>query len=1033
MNENHVIQCIRRVSKNLLNKYAILAVMLCSLGIATAQNSDGKISGKVLSEKDGEPLIGVSILVKGSNVGSVTDFNGAFTLQANIGEILTVSYVGYKAQTVKITGSNLTIKLSEDTKNLDEVVVVGYGSAERKNMASSVSVVKSKDLANLTTTNVLQSLQGKIAGVQVTNNNGDPGSGAQIVIRGVGSFTNSAPLYVIDGIAGGEINAVSAQDIQSITVLKDAATAAIYGSSAANGVVIITTKSGDKGALKVYYDGSYGISTVAKKMSMLNASQYVDLVTDIQKNNGSALTDYLKSPDARITRTNWQDAIFRTAPITEHSLRLSGGNEFVKYSFSVGYVDQKSILIASEFKRINFGTKLSEDLFKSRLKLGQSIRITSTETDGNTASFNDALNMPPYLSIYNSSVLGGYARADKVVDLNDANNPFASVYLSPKTDRGLHAEVDLNAEVNILKGFNFKSQARIQAGNSHSQTFNYPVQAGNYTRSTADMTESYSFDYKYILENFFTYNKDFNLHNISLTAGNTYQPSGYYRSVSLAGSNFSSVEIQNIGLANTSSITGTSVNGNASRLSYFGRLGYTFDDKYVFNATFRRDASSAFGINNRWGNFYGLGAAWSISKENFMKSISVIDDLKLRISYGKTGNDLIPMFLTGSTIWKGQSNNVVYSFGDNDGTYVHGATINSFANPDLKWEETNQFDLGFDLSLMKNVKIVFDYFNRDNKDLLLQTTLPTSTGLGNAGATPTMWVNGASMKNTGVEMGVTVNGSVNKFKWDATVNATYETNNVYALGTIGNTPITSGNTLTDIGHPLASYYGYKVDHVAIDQTDVNKLDAIAKSKGFKEYQSGLKPGDRIWQDTNGDGHIDDKDRTYIGNPSPKWQYGITLNGEYKGFDLQVMLQGVAGVDLINSTRATFEGMSRPFNSFSSVLNRWEKPGDISTLPAAGQDAGNNTLFSDWYVEKGDYLRVKNIALGYTLPSSVFKHGKLRAYIALQNVLTFTKYSGYDPEVSASDNSSTGYIFNRGNDNLQHPNPKVYRIGLQLNF
>lgn len=1028
-----MIQCIRKVTKILFDKYLILAVMLCSFGLASAQNSDGKISGKVLSEKDEEPLIGVSILVKGSNVGTVTDFNGAFTLQAKTGETLSVSYIGYTAQTVKITGASLTIKLSEDNKNLEEVVVVGYSSTQRKNLASSVAVINSKDLTNLTTTNVFQSLQGKISGVQVTNNGGDPGSDAKVVIRGVGSFTNSSPLFVIDGIAGGDINSVSTHDIQSISVLKDAATAAIYGSSAANGVVIITTKNGEKGALKVNYEGSYGISTVAKKMSMLNASQYVDLVTDIQKNNGSAITDYLKSADARIDRTNWQDAVFRTAPITEHSLRLSGGNESVKYSFSAGYVDQKSIIIASEFKRINFGTKLSEDLLKGRLKLGQSIRISSTETDGNTASFYDALNMPPYLAIYNSSVLGGYARADKVIDLNDANNPFASVYLSPKTDRGLHAEVDLNAEVNILNGLNFKSQARIQAGNSHSQTFSYPVQAGNYTKSKADMSESYSFNYKYTLENFFTYNKDFDNHNISLTAGNTYQPSGYYNSVSLAGSDFSSVVIQNIGLANTKSITGTSVNGSSSRLSYFGRLGYTYDNKYILNATFRRDASSAFGANNRWGNFYGLGAAWNISKENFMKTISAIDDLKLRISYGKTGNDLIPMFLTGSTAWKGSSNNLVYSFGDIDGTYINGATINNLPNPDLKWESTNQFDLGFDLGLTKGVKIVFDYFNRDNKDLLVQTTLPTSTGLGNPGGTPSMWVNGASMKNTGVELGVTLNGNINKFKWDVTVNGTYATNNVYALGTIGNTPIDWGNSRTDIGHPLGAYYGYKVDHVAIDQADVDKLNAIAVAKGFTEYQSGLKPGDRIWQDTDGNGKIDDKDRTYIGDPSPKWQYGITLNGEYKGFDLQVMLQGLAGVDLVNSTRGTFEGMARPFNSFSSVLNRWEKPGDISTLPAAGQNAGNNTMFSDWLVEKGDYLRVKNIALGYTLPSSVFKHGKLRAYIALQNVLTFTKYSGYDPEVSASDNSDKGYVFTRGNDNLQHPNPKIYRIGLQLNF
>jgi TonB-linked SusC/RagA family outer membrane protein len=995
-----------------------------------------KITGKVTSASDNSPIPGASVQVKGKAIGSVTNIDGDFTVEVADDDIIIVSFVGYITEEVAVAGkSSLDVKLVEDVTKLDEIVVVGYNSTQKKNLASSVAVVNDKALANLTTTDVLQALQGKMSGVQVTNKNGDPGSGAKVIIRGAGSFTSSAPLIVIDGIVdvNADISAISVQDVQSVTVLKDASTAAIYGAAAANGVMIITTKNGEKGAMKVSYSGSYGISTIAKKMSMLNASQYVDLVTDIQANNKSDITDYLKSPDARITRTNWQDAIFRTAPVTEHSIRLAGGSESVRYSFSTGFFDQKSIIIDSRFQRVHFNTKLSENLLKNRVKLGQSLRMRYDVTKGSTASFYDALLMPPYLTIYDPSVLGGYARADKIRDLNDANNPFASVYLSPKTDRGVHTELDLDGEVSIINGLSFKSQARLILDNSHSQTFNYPVQAGNNTRSTATMNESYTYSYNLILDNFFSFDRTFGVHNINLTAGNTYRPSGYYGNVSLAGSDYSSAAIQNVALADTKSITGASVNGAKSVLSYFGRLGYTFNEKYVINASVRRDGSSVFGINNQWGNFYGVGAAWNISKESFMRSVSSIDDLKLRVSYGKTGNDNIGMFLTTPTVWKGSTNNLVYSMGDIDGTYAHGATVSAAPNPDLKWEETTQTDIGFDLGLFKNTKIVFDYFYRDNKDLLINTELPTSTGLGTPGNTPTKWVNGASMKNKGLELSITYNGKVDKLTWDVSLNATYNTNEVYALGTLNNTPITYGNSRTDIGQPLASYYGYKVDHVAIDQADVDKLNARAK-KGKSEYQAGLKPGDRIYQDINGDSIVDDKDRTFIGNPSPKWQYGMTLNCQYKGFDFQLMLQGLAGVDIANMNHGTFEGMARPFNSFSTVLNRWRKPGDVTTLPAAGQDVSQNTLFADWFVEKGDYLRVKNIALGYTLPSSVFKFGKLRVYIALQNILTFTKYTGYDPEVSSSDDADgRAYIFTRGVDNMQHPNPKIYRVGLQLNF
>jgi outer membrane receptor protein involved in Fe transport len=430
-----------------------------------------------------------------------------------------------------------------------------------------------------------------------------------------------------------------------------------------------------------------------------------------------------------------------------------------------------------------------------------------------------------------------------------------------------------------------------------------------------------------------------------------------------------------------------------------------------------------------------------------MSGLPEVSNLKLRASYGKTGNDNIAPFLTTSSVWKGDANNIVYSFGD-DLSYAYGSTINSIANPDLKWEETNQFDIGFDLGLFNNnILFVFDYFHRQNDDLLIETQLPLTTGLGRPGAVGTQVVNAASMKNSGVELSLTYNSSGNVINWNISVNGTYNVNEVTALGTIGDLPIQTGEfmagigntTRTDIGHPLASYYGYKFDHVASSQAEVNELNAaaVAATNGeVTEYKVGLKPGDRIWKDTDGNGYIDDNDRTYIGNPSPKWQYGAVFNANFKSLDFQVMVHGVAGVDVVNGARYWWQGMSKPFNNTTEVLKRWKQDGDKTDIPAAGQNSAANLVFSDWYVESGNYLRVKNISLGYTLPANFLKgtFDKFRIYVAVQNALTLTNYSGYDPEISSySPDDNNNYIFQRGVDLYNRPNPRIFRLGLQLNF
>ncbi|MCK5788984.1 MAG: SusC/RagA family TonB-linked outer membrane protein, partial [Chlamydiia bacterium] len=519
---------------------------------------------------------------------------------------------------------------------------------------------------------------------------------------------------------------------------------------------------------------------------------------------------------------------------------------------------------------------------------------------------------------------------------------------------------------------------------------------------------------------------------------------------------FSSSEVHNIGLANKVEVLFTGVNSGKARESYFGSLGYVYKNRYVLNGSLRRDASSVFGDNNRWGTFYGLGAAWTISEEEFMAD-GPFSILKLRASYGKTGNDNIPGNLTSSTVWKGQtSSNIVYSFGD-DEDYSLGSTINSAPNANLKWEETVQFDIGLDMGLMDDrLSFELDYYHRNNDDLLIQTLLPESSGLGKPGRSPLQWVNAASMVNYGFEFTAGYrNDRSNDFKWDVSGNFSYNHNEVTKLGTAGDIPILSGefessagpSTRTDIGHAIGSFYGYKVERVSRNEADVRALNAAAKiaSGGkVKKYQTGLSDegGDYIWKDLDGNGYIDENDKTYLGNSAPTFQYGATFNAEYKGFDFQVFLQGVAGVEIVNANRYWTEGISSPFNSTTEVLGRWtQKNNNIENnwnegAKMHGGSSLNSLEFSDWYVESGDYLRIKNIAIGYTFDQGLFDgvFSKFRLYGTIQNLYTFTNYSGYDPEISTDASSiKDASTFAKGIDYFNRPNPTMYRIGIQLNF
>ncbi|MCF0064664.1 TonB-dependent receptor [Dyadobacter chenwenxiniae] len=1011
--------------------------------ITQTNASEEIIKGRVTDER-GDGLPGVNVVIKGSQRGVTTDIAGKYELAgAGPDAVLIFSFVGYLPKE-EIVGNRsvIDISLAIDTKALEEVVVIGYGTAKKKDLTGAVAVVGRKEFGDVSATSAQQLLQGKIAGVQIVNTGGLPGSNAKIIIRGVGSLTNSDPLYVIDGIQGGDINSVSPYDIQDITVLKDAASVAIYGASAANGVVLITTKKGKAGAPKVTYNGYVGVAQAWKKLDMLNAAQYVQLVKDIDATQGNKVPDKLNTPDVLVTRTDWQKEIFRNGKVTEHHVNVTGGSDKATYNFSAGYTNQEGIMRDYGYQRINLRTQLEEQIGK-RIRLGQTINFKYTRTTGNAASFVEALRMPPYAPTMDPTNLGGYSKVTTIIDQNDALNPLPGIYLTEKLGRGVSSLFQLWGEVDIINGLKFRTQANIGLSNGNSYNYTGEYLNGN-TKTDRKIEESYSFSVSPIIENILSYTRTLGRHDFSLMAGNTYNEGSRSRSVNLTGSGFTNDLIKQIGVSKSNSITGTGSSIYASR-SYFGRLTYAFHDRYLVNASIRQDINPAFGKAYRKGNFPSVGVAWKVANEDFMKNISFISDLKLRGSWGITGNANIGLFLTDPTVYRGYgNNNIVYSFGENK-AFQQGATVTRVPNLFLKWEETTQIDFGVDFGLLQNrLQVSLDYYKRDSKDLLLDVKLPVSTGLGDVYNDASMVQNAANAVNKGFEAALSYAGQAGDFSYSISANTGFNKNNVVSLG--NGAPIVSGSTngginitKTDVGAAIGSFYGFQVDHVVSSDADVARYNEQAVAKGFKSYQDGLKAGDIVYKDLNNDGRITDADQSFLGSAIPVWTYGGSVNLSYKALDLSMGLAGIGDVKVYNALRYWTEGTTRPFNSSTAVLNAWKKDGDITDMPRSGQNTPSNLRASDRFLENGSFMRLRNLTLGFSVPKTVLNStgGKVfssfRIYATAMNLLTLTKYKGYDPEVSASVNDAKSFIFTKGVDTGQYPQPRTFLIGLQVGF
>lgn len=1003
------------------------------------------IKGRVQNQR-GEPLAGVTISIKGKSTVGLSNDDGVYTISAEPTDVLVFTYTGLVTKEVPVDRrTSIDVSLQISAGDLNEVVVVGYGTQKKKDLVGSVSVASAKDFGNVATSNVSQLIQGKMAGVQVLDNGGNPGAGSTIVIRGTGSFTNTSPLYVIDGIQSKEVvfNSLSPYDIQDITVLKDAASVAIYGAQGANGVVIVTTRRPKNRKPQVSYDGYTGFSKPWKTFTLMNAEQYTSIVKEWFANNPDVnLPAYLNTPDALVTRTNWQDVMFRTGRIQEHHLNLGGSSENMNYTIAAGYTKQAGQVIGSDFQRLNLRVNLEEKVGK-RLKFGQQLSVRYRLSRGQAASLVNGLRMPPYIPVYDTSNhLGGFGIATSAKDANDSQNPLIQPSLRDVRNRGYNNYLQLYGEVQVLDGLRFRSQMGITYDFNQNYNFN-PTYAGNQLVTQSQISESYAYSLGYIFENYFNYDKTFGSHGLNLTAGMSYNDGGLFRSVNLSGSNFANSDIHQIGAAKTSAINLASANSTARFISYFGRLNYTFNKKYILSVTTRRDATSLFGPNYRVGYFPSVGLAWRLSDEPFISDLSFISDLKLHGSWGKTGNSNIDGYAYQSNVWTGANNTVVYPLGGNE-TLRNGATVAIPFTPNLKWETTYSTDIGIDAAFLNNkISLSIGYYNRDNRDLLVRVPLPYSTGYGGvSGAGNEQLINAASAYNRGFEITLGYTDHAGDFSYNVSLNAAYNKNRVTSLGTQGAVPIHDGSffdvpnsTITDIGLPIGSFYGFVYDHVATDAAEIEKYNAIARAKTGNSsavYQKGLAPGDRIYKDVNGDGVVTDADQTVIGNPIPKWSYGGNIGMSWKGLDLMVGIQGMAGVDLINGLNFYMKGFALPFNGKVDILHRWQKPGDVTDIARIGQHVPTNVQrISSWYVENGAYLRVRNITLGYTFPQTKLRSAanifsSLRVYATAQNLLTFTKYTGFDPEVG-------GGIFDRGVDRGGYPHPRSFLFGVQLAF
>lgn len=1020
------------------------------------------VRGTVKDEK-GETLIGVSVAEKGTANGTLTDIDGNYTINVAGKAVLVFSYLGYDTREVQVLGQNrIDVVLAEDTQLLDEVVVVGYGQMRRSDLTGSVVSVTSDAINKSVTTSIDQVLQGRAAGVQVQQNSGMPGSSSSIRIRGINSLNESnEPIFVIDGVVidgstgSGTDNALSSinpADIVSMDILKDASATAIYGSRGANGVIIITTKRGSKGEASINYNGYIGWQQMPKKLKLMNLREYATHKNERAELGIVEWDDNFVRPELLGKGTDWQDELFTNAFMTSHNLSINGGSEKNSYAMSAGYLDQDGIAIGSGFKRLNLTGSFDAQV-KKYLKMGINFAFSNSEqkiTVSDQSLIKTALKQTPNVAVKNAE--GNYDGPD--TDEYVQNNPIGLAMLKKNDNEKTGIRGNTYLEATLIDGLTYKTELSFDYGITNTYRFDPSYSFGAITNEVREGARSKSYNKFWTWRNIATYNKTFGIHAINAMLGQEMQKSSWeylygYRSGYLTNG----ATDLNAGDPTTARNNGS--NGGSSLLSYFGRMFYSFDDKYLITATLRRDGSSQFAPDKRWGWFPSAALAWKISNEDFLKDNNVINNLKLRLGWGEVGNQRVPSY----------AYTAIYStVATNWGT---GLLAGNTPNKDLQWETTNSSNIGLDLNLFQNrIEFIADFYYKKTKNLLLQLPLPSYVGTSGQGSATPPWYNIGALENKGFELTLnTVNIDNKNFGWRSNFIFSLNRNKVKSLDTetsLINKTIQEGSeitvvTRTAVGQPIGQFYGYKVIgrfEKATDfyykDTDGNvKATALPKDMYIDENSAWI--GDYIFEDINGDGVIDDNDRTYIGNPEPKFTFGIGNTFTYKDFDLSIFLSGSYGNDVVNYQRRWLENPRENTNLLKKardyahlalidpngpndyrnvyiVSGDWDMP----RIAASSAASTSNYRFSNKFVEDGSFLRIQSISLGYNVPRRLIsKIGlqNLKLYMNLQNLYTFTKYSGYDPEIGSLDQDA----LMTGIDNARYPSPRIYTFGLNVTF
>ncbi len=1017
----------------------LLSCLTFLLVVHTTQAQERAVSGTVTSEEEGA-LPGVNILVKGTTVGTVTDIEGNYRVNVE-GEDATLvfSAVGYMSEEVTIGNqSTIDMLMRPDIQSLSEVVVVGYGTQERRDLTGSVSSVDAEDFKNMAMTSVEQGLQGRVAGVNVVQQSGQPGAGIQVQIRGIGSIGNSEPLYVIDGIpvindngatGSGEFNALSTinpNDIASMEILKDASAAAIYGARAANGVVLITTKRGKAGEATIQLDAYTGIQEPWRLLELTDINGYKEISDELTDNAGLPRVVALQRPEELVNKTDWQDEMFGQAPINNVNLSVSGGSEAARFSVSGNYMRQEGIIRETDFDR--FSLRVNTDFNKGKFKFGQSLAVSRTKANDLTTGFFAIIHYPPNRPVFDPENVGGSSgpnpslySGNRIIDEQDANNPVGEAELF--TDRTTRYRMlgNIYGEYEIIEGLTYRLNLGADFIYGNRYIYQPPYKFGDRrAQPFAGITDNNSFSISPLVENTLNYSKNFGEHDLGLLVGYTRQ-SYTQRSANANGRNTINSVVRVLdGVNEVPNVSGGI--GEFSLVSYLGRLTYSYADRYLLTANIRRDGSSRFSPGNKFGIFPSASVGWRVSEESFMQGASFISDLKLRGSWGQTGFQEIGNY-TFQTVLDPTVN---YLFNGNVAT---GVAQRNLAPSDLRWETSTQTNFGIDLGLFNNqILINADYYIKQTDDILVPVPPTPSTGVRNS---PTL--NAGSVRNRGLEFALTYRKSVGDLQYSVSGNFATLDNEFLSLG--GGQPITSGNvnvtrvTRIDEGLPIGSFFGYRTDGIFQTQEEV---DAHAN-------QPNAEPGDIRFLDLNGDGEINTQDKTYIGDPIPDLTYGLTLNASYKGFDLNLFLQGVEGIELYYGYRYFAEGMLRPFNFEQRTLNRWTGPGTSDEIPRAiGGDPANNTRESDRFIGDGSFLRCRNLTLGYAVPFTALESiggfiSNARIYATAQNLFTLTNYEGYDPEIGSQNDNPDQASRGRGIDGGQFPQARTYMLGVQITF